>query len=112
MPGVDLADMAALDPDGRRAVVSGYLGRTLAAVLGLRGREVREDEEVALLGFDSLMAMELRNRVEADLGVLVPVARLLGSGTAGDLVEQVVGQLEQGEDSGIKGVDSRMEGEI
>jgi len=37
---------------------------------------------ISSLGFDSLMAVELRNRIEADLGVLVPTAVLLQAETS------------------------------
>jgi acyl carrier protein len=37
-------------------------------------------------GLDSLMAVELKNRIEADLAIAVPVAQILQGATAGDLL--------------------------
>src|SRR5690606_62160 len=58
-----------------------FVSSALAAVLGQRSRALGPDERIAQLGFDSLMAMELRNRIETGLGVLVPVAALLQADT-------------------------------
>jgi acyl transferase domain-containing protein/NADPH:quinone reductase-like Zn-dependent oxidoreductase/NAD(P)-dependent dehydrogenase (short-subunit alcohol dehydrogenase family)/acyl carrier protein len=58
-----------------------FVSSALAAVLGQRNRALGPDERIAQLGFDSLMAMELRNRIETGLGVLVPVAALLQADT-------------------------------
>jgi hypothetical protein len=41
------------------------------------------------------MAMELRNRIETDLGVLVPVAGMLASATPAELALRVQGLLEE-----------------
>ena len=78
---LDLAELATLDVAEARQRLMAYVCGTLGSVLGLRGKTIDEDDEIAQLGFDSLMAMELRNRIESDVGVVVPVAQLLGSAT-------------------------------
>jgi NADPH:quinone reductase-like Zn-dependent oxidoreductase/acyl carrier protein len=87
---IDIAAFAQLGAGERRSQLTSYVCATLASVLGIRGRVLEEDAEIAHLGFDSLMAMELRNRVEADLGILVPVAQMLGSGTPGELAYHIL----------------------
>jgi acyl carrier protein len=76
-----------LDDGARRAVLTSYLCATMAAVLGIRGRPVEEDAEIAHLGFDSLMAVQLRNRIEIELGVLVPVGEMLQAATPAEVAE-------------------------
>lgn len=90
-PGVvvELPNLGELQGEDRLAALTDYLCATLAAVLGLRGRRLEADAEIAHLGFDSLMAMELRNRLEAELGVLVPVSQMLGSATPAELASGV-----------------------
>jgi acyl carrier protein len=86
--------------------------RTLGSVLGRRGEEVAADAEISQLGFDSLMAMELRNRIEADTGVLVPVARLLASATPSAIAEELIALHQRAEPVAEVTADVRTEGEI
>ncbi len=71
-----------------------YVQAALGAVLGMRGRPLDAATEVAQYGFDSLMAIEFRNRVETDIGIVVPVSKLLGSATAAQLAEELAAALE------------------
>jgi acyl carrier protein len=93
-PAFDVAEWAALAPEERAERLDEYLVSALAAVLRLRPDRVSPTTSIAHLGFDSLMAMELRNRIEADLGILVPVAGMLGSGTPAELARLVAELLE------------------
>ena len=45
------------------------------------------------LGIDSLMAVELKNRVEVDLGLTIPVTALLQGPSLAQLGARLVGQL-------------------
>ncbi|MFI6574196.1 amino acid adenylation domain-containing protein [Nocardiopsis sp. NPDC050513] len=63
----------------------------------LRLPEDRVDPAATLnsLGMDSLLAMELRSGVQAEIGVTVPVVALLGAGSVGALVEELGGRLSE-----------------
>jgi len=91
---LDPAQLAALPPEERTERLTGFVCATLSGVLGIQGGEIHGSSEIAYLGFDSLMAMELRNRIETGLGVVVPVAQLLGSSTPEDLARQIAEVLE------------------
>lgn len=67
-----------------------FVVHSLATVLRLRAASIAADTVVATLGFDSLMAMELRNRIEAGLDVLVPVATLLQAETPRAMADAVI----------------------
>jgi acyl carrier protein len=86
---VRAADLAPLSEPERSARISQYVVSTLATVLGLKAGRLEADTPIGTLGFDSLMAMELRNRIESDAGVLVPVGEILTSGTAAEVAERI-----------------------
>ncbi len=67
-------------PAERLALFVDYLRRQVAGVLGYE-QPSAVDVEVTLLelGFDSLMAIQLRNQVRAHLGVDLPIGRVLDS---------------------------------
>jgi acyl transferase domain-containing protein/acyl-CoA synthetase (AMP-forming)/AMP-acid ligase II/acyl carrier protein len=93
------AALAALpSEDAKRAISEDLFGR-VARVLRLEAH--RQDElrprfrtsPLNELGLDSLMAVDLRNRILADLAVDVPIHFFIGGSTAGDVVDHVHGQL-------------------
>ena len=50
----------------------------MARVLELPAAQLDRELPLSAFGFDSLMAVEIRQRVERELGVAVPVVRLIG----------------------------------
>jgi amino acid adenylation domain-containing protein len=75
-------------PEQRPALVQDYLQRLLQRVLGSTAA-IDPDRGLLELGMDSLMALELRKQVEADLGINVPVANLLGGTTMQELARSL-----------------------
>jgi len=72
--GEDYAErLRDLDAGARRRTLVGLVGRATAAVLGHSGgADVDPDHSFAELGVDSLTAVELRNRLSARTGLLLP----------------------------------------
>ena len=70
-----------------------YVRRQLAHVLGINEAAFDIDMPLSDLGLDSLMAVQLRNRVEADLPLKVSLEKLLGGQSAVELAETLEGQL-------------------
>jgi NADP-dependent 3-hydroxy acid dehydrogenase YdfG/acyl carrier protein len=83
------------DENERRTQIESYLREQAAGKLGLAPSNLDVESPLHQLGVDSLVAVELRAQIERDLGIVVPVVRLLDgasvTGLAGWLVEQLSG---------------------
>jgi aryl carrier-like protein len=78
----------------RRALVEEFLRSRVAGILGYSD-PAGVDEELTLLelGFDSLMAVQLRNRIRTGVGADLPIGRLFDSTSLEALVELLDDQL-------------------
>jgi myxalamid-type polyketide synthase MxaE and MxaD len=95
--GSSLAGMLEARGEQRRELLTAYLRQQLARVLRIPASEVEAlDAHAPLtsLGIDSLMALELRNRVEAETGVAPAVVELLRGVSLTRLVEILAEQLD------------------
>ena len=81
----------------RRRAVESIILEHVANVLGLQPSHVDTHHPLTRLGLDSLMAIELKNRLDADLGVRVPVVKLLEGISLEEIAGHVLDQLEQPE---------------
>ncbi|HEY9800293.1 MAG TPA: type I polyketide synthase [Leptolyngbyaceae cyanobacterium] len=71
-----------------------YLQSTVAYVLGLNAGQMDNTQPLNSLGLDSLMTVELKNRLQADLGVDIPIAQFIEGITISDLVKIIQPQLQ------------------
>ena len=82
----DLVDrLRASDPQHRLMILGSYLNEHVSRVLGIRDGRLEPDRPLDQLGLDSLMAVELKHRLKRDVGVDVPLGRLLDDLTVEDL---------------------------
>jgi acyl transferase domain-containing protein/acyl-CoA synthetase (AMP-forming)/AMP-acid ligase II/acyl carrier protein len=81
--------------DDWQPIIEGQLREQAARVLRLAASALDIDQPLNNVGIDSLMAIELKNRIEADLGVAVPMVKFLEGPSVRDLAgfvcEQMVG---------------------
>jgi acyl carrier protein len=93
----------------RRHLLESYLRDLAAGKLGLAPSSLDVSAPLSGLGVDSLITLELRIQIERDLGIIVPVARLLDgpsvTSLSGWLAEQLANGAAAGTDSAVKGVD-------
>lgn len=76
------------------SIIEDYLCKQVSKVLGLSSiNKVDSQEQLLNLGFNSLMAIELRNQIESDLGVIVSVVKFLENPKINQLVEHIVSSL-------------------
>ncbi|WP_424102086.1 beta-ketoacyl synthase N-terminal-like domain-containing protein [Moorena producens] len=66
-------ELLAAEPRERRRLLELYLSQLLAKVMGISASELDWQQHLSTLGFDSLMATELRKQIEDNWEVMVPV---------------------------------------
>jgi epothilone polyketide synthase D len=76
-----------------RDSVERYLAQVLADVLGLPPAQVHLQRPLKRQGIDSLMAVEVRTRVQRDLGTLLPIAKMLGGQSVAEMADELHSQL-------------------
>ncbi len=79
----------AAEPAQRLQLIQSHLTELVARVLGLPASKLDIEQPLSNLGLDSLMAVELKNRIAVDLGVNVPMVTFL----SGPSVAQAASQL-------------------
>ncbi|PSK82109.1 acyl transferase domain-containing protein [Murinocardiopsis flavida] len=94
-PGPGLrARLDGLTRDAAAGVVSAAVRAAVAGVLGhARAEDVDVDRDFADLGFDSLSAVELRNRLRADTGLRLPASLVFDHATPAALAAAVHADL-------------------
>jgi len=65
----------------------------VARVLGTAATKLDVDRPLSDLGLDSLMSVELKNRVEGDVALSLPMSELMQSPTINSLSTAVLNQL-------------------
>jgi acyl carrier protein len=88
------AEVLAL-PSGPEQVraLRGFLRDQVGAILGTTGGRVDGTVPFQELGFDSLMAVELRNRLETALDIRLSAALVFAHPTVDELAEGLLGRL-------------------
>lgn len=91
-----LAQLVDSQSGERRELLQAYLCEQLVLIFALgSGYVVEADRSLMEMGMDSLMAVELRNRLQADLKVSVAVADLLAGPSVTELADQLLAQVGQ-----------------
>ena len=77
-------------PEHRREELIRYFRDRVAGVLRLEPDRVDPDRPLDAMGLDSLMAIELKSGVEADLGTTLPLTSLLEGPTIAELADRAM----------------------
>jgi acyl transferase domain-containing protein/acyl carrier protein len=85
--------LADLDGVPRQQKLTEYLSAQIARVLGHTSLKLDAHQPLNRLGIDSLMAVELKNRIGSDLDVITPVTTFLQGVTFEGLIAQIVEQI-------------------
>jgi acyl transferase domain-containing protein/surfactin synthase thioesterase subunit/NADPH:quinone reductase-like Zn-dependent oxidoreductase/acyl carrier protein len=84
-------------PEQREEIARAAIRKRVASVFGAAPEKIDVGREFTSLGLDSLMALELRSRLE-ELGVAIPVSTLLEGGTVQSLVTPVMNKHLSGDE--------------
>jgi acyl transferase domain-containing protein/NADPH:quinone reductase-like Zn-dependent oxidoreductase/acyl carrier protein len=88
------AELMTADARGRRALLEGHLVEQIAQVLRTPATRITPDTPFNTLGMDSLMGLELRNRLESSLGVSLPATLVWSHPTIAALVPHLAARLD------------------
>lgn len=81
------------EPDKRQSLMESYLLDQAAQILKTKVARLRSKRSLSSFGLDSLMAIELKNRIEADLELTVPLTAFLQEGGVAQLAGTLLDQL-------------------
>jgi len=87
-------------PERRAGMLEGYLRGQVAAVSGIGPGDLDRGQPLTAAGLDSLAVLQLKQRVETDLGLSVSLAPMLTGASLAELVDQLAGQLGRGAPAG------------
>jgi acyl carrier protein len=81
------------DSSQRYRLLQTYLKEQVARVLGLSVAQLDIGQPLTNLGLDSLMAVELKNRISSDLGANVPMVKFLQGFSVAQATTQLLDQV-------------------
>ncbi len=87
--------LVAASAEQRQPLIEAFLVEQTARVLRCSPSKVDVQQPLTQLGIDSLMAVELKNRVEGDLGLTLPVTALLQGPSLAHLGARLMTQLPE-----------------
>ena len=87
------ARLVAADPAERRKELQQIVCEDLARVMSVEPEQIDIEQPLSALGLDSLMALELKNQLEAKLAFTLPMAALLEGPSVVKLAEAVAEAL-------------------
>ena len=79
----------------RQPLMEAYLLEQISPILKVKVARLRSNQSLASFGLDSLMAVELKNRIEADLKLTVPLTAFLQQGGVAQLAKTLLEQLNE-----------------
>jgi acyl transferase domain-containing protein/acyl carrier protein len=107
-----LEAMRQLPASERASALEVIIIEFMADALGVAAASLGPDQDARESGLDSLMLLELRHRVEAELGLLIPVSALMEELSAARIAQTLSRSLESFEVKQADSSDTSIEGEI
>ena len=92
--GATLVALLDAPADERQDMLERFVQAQLAKVLQMEPDDLPLDQPLNTVGLDSLMALELKNRVEVSLSVTLPIVNLIQGPTISQLAEDLLARVE------------------
>jgi acyl transferase domain-containing protein/acyl carrier protein len=86
--------LAAASQEERTGMVADYLREQVSAVLKIAPESIEIDRPLSEFGLDSLTSFELKNRLEEEIGVVLPIGKFLQRPTISHLGTEISERLE------------------
>jgi acyl-CoA synthetase (AMP-forming)/AMP-acid ligase II/acyl carrier protein len=86
--------LQALPPNGRRDLLENYVQKQVARLLKIPTNRLANDRPLSTFGLDSLNAIEIKNLLEQELRVTIPLRQILETASVRDLAEQTLRRLD------------------
>ena len=90
-----LEQLQTASPKEREKLLITHLQSQVAQVLGMSASQIDVQQSLTTMGLDSLMAVELRNRLQTHLGIDIPIVKFIEDITTVDLATEVNFKLSQ-----------------
>lgn len=94
------AELLAAGESARQTMLATFLRQQVAKVLKVEPAGIAMDQPLAELGLDSLSSFELKNRIEGELAVSLPVGRFLQRPTLNGLATAIADALTAPQEAG------------
>jgi acyl transferase domain-containing protein/acyl carrier protein len=89
-----VAELMTTPPEARPVLVQNYLSTEVARVLGIPCERLDAGLALSSYGLDSLMAVQLKNRIEADLKIVIPMIEFLNGPSVEQLLPAVLTAMQ------------------
>jgi acyl transferase domain-containing protein/acyl carrier protein len=100
----NLDQLRSLQSGEREQAIAKYTREQVIRIFGLDPAQTLDSSQILLrLGMDSLMAVELKNKIESDLGISIPINYFLAEASINNLstrISQALGDSAQGPGNG------------
>jgi acyl carrier protein len=96
------------DAEARPALLEGYICDHLARAIGASPSRIDPQQSLLSLGLDSLIAVEVRNRINSDFGLNVPLAKIIQSASVRTLAGYLAERLAEQDGDAAAGADGRL----
>jgi polyketide synthase 12/epothilone polyketide synthase D len=100
-PGLTKAALLEADPKEHQGLLESYLAELVARELMIPLPKLDITQPLPTLGFDSLMAVAVRNRIERELEITLPMVRLLEGHSVSMLATHLCDQLNARFQNGV-----------
>jgi acyl carrier protein len=94
--------LLAVEPEQRQLLLTSYLQQQVARVLKISPARVKLEQPLSTFGLDSLMVLDLKNRIEEDLAVAVSVVDFFQGVSVAQIGMQVVEKLTDSAPTGLE----------
>ncbi|OPZ92911.1 MAG: Phthioceranic/hydroxyphthioceranic acid synthase [Firmicutes bacterium ADurb.Bin419] len=83
------------EPEAKKEIVLENMFDLVCKVMHLKRTSIDSGSSLNALGIDSMMAIELKNRIELNLGVNIPIVEILNNSSLGALAGSIMAQLDE-----------------